>query len=154
MTDKKRKILIVISWLLVVICMGLIFALSHEEASQSSEKSSGIIAKISEIFSIELSQHFVRKSAHAFEYFTLCLLLNFSYGLTYRKFSPLLSIITAILYATTDEIHQFFILGRACQLRDVFVDSCGVLMAVLVCWAVVSLYKIKTDKREGKICQC
>ena len=29
------------------------------------------------------------------------------------------------LYAVTDEIHQYFVPGRACRLLDVTVDTCG-----------------------------
>lgn len=36
------------------------------------------------------------------------------------------------LYAVTDEIHQFFVPGRSCELRDIVIDSCGVLAGVLV----------------------
>jgi len=36
------------------------------------------------------------------------------------------------LYAVTDEIHQFFVPGRSCELRDIVIDSCGVLAGGLV----------------------
>ena len=36
------------------------------------------------------------------------------------------------LYAVTDEIHQSFVPGRSCELRDMGIDSCGVLAGVLV----------------------
>ena len=38
------------------------------------------------------------------------------------------------LYAVTDEIHQAFVPGRSCELRDVLIDSCGVLAGVLIIW--------------------
>ena len=34
-------------------------------------------------------------------------------------------------YAVTDEFHQSFVPGRSCELRDVVIDSCGVLTGVL-----------------------
>lgn len=36
-----------------------------------------------------------------------------------------------ILYAASDELHQYFVPGRACQLRDVVIDGLGVLIGVL-----------------------
>ena len=35
-------------------------------------------------------------------------------------------------YAVTDEFHQSFVPGRSCELRDVMIDSCGVLTGVLL----------------------
>ena len=36
------------------------------------------------------------------------------------------------VYAVTDEFHQSFVPGRSCELRDVMIDSCGVLTGVLL----------------------
>ena len=33
----------------------------------------------------------------------------------------------ALLYAFSDEIHQYFVLGRNCSIRDVLIDSIGVI---------------------------
>ena len=41
------------------------------------------------------------------------------------------------LYAMTDEIHQSFVPGRSCELRDMGIDSCGVLAGVLVVSLVI-----------------
>ena len=35
-------------------------------------------------------------------------------------------------YAVTDEIHQYFVPGRSCEVRDVVIDSCGVLVGALI----------------------
>ena len=35
-------------------------------------------------------------------------------------------------YAVTDEIHQHFVPGRSCELRDICIDSAGVLCGVLI----------------------
>lgn len=40
-----------------------------------------------------------------------------------------LTIILTILYAISDEFHQFFVPGRACTLFDVFIDTLGILCA-------------------------
>ena len=36
-------------------------------------------------------------------------------------------------YAVTDEIHQYFVPGRSCELRDMLIDACGVAAGVLLC---------------------
>lgn len=44
----------------------------------------------------------------------------------------LVSWIICTLYAGTDELHQYFVPGRACSLRDVCIDSAGALLGVLI----------------------
>lgn len=36
------------------------------------------------------------------------------------------------LYAVSDEVHQFFVPGRSCEVRDMVIDSCGVAAGVLI----------------------
>ncbi len=35
-----------------------------------------------------------------------------------------------IIYATSDEIHQYFVPGRACMIEDVFIDTLGVMLGI------------------------
>ena len=51
------------------------------------------------------------------------------------------------LYAVTDEIHQFYVPGRSCELRDIGIDSCGVLAGVLV----VSLLMRSKESRPSTV---
>ena len=85
----------------------------------------------------------MRKCAHAFEYFVLgILLLN-----VIRQFWPTmrekkwarywyLAVVGAFVYAVTDEVHQVFVSGRSCELRDIIIDtvaaSVGVGMVMLI----------------------
>lgn len=41
-----------------------------------------------------------------------------------------------ILYAVTDEIHQIFVEGRSCELRDLLIDAAGVLLGVVIVMVV------------------
>lgn len=36
------------------------------------------------------------------------------------------------MYATSDEIHQYFVPGRACMVEDVFIDTLGVILGILL----------------------
>lgn len=127
----------------------MIFSLSNQDAVQSNGTSSGVIQKLLEYFGIELSQNVVRKTAHALEYFGLCLLFYNAYYQTFRKVQPALSLISTALYACTDEIHQYFVLGRACMLRDVFIDTSGALSSILFC-SIVYLIIIKISKQRKR----
>lgn len=132
----RRAVVLTISWGCVLACAGIIFILSHETATQSAAKSSGVIAMLFARLGITLSSHFVRKAAHALEYLGLSLLLYNAYAQSFQAVQPTLTLLTAVLYAAGDEIHQYFVLGRACQMRDVFVDTVGAAVGVL-CGTVI-----------------
>lgn len=136
-----RAVLLFVSWACVLACAVTIFVLSHETAAESSGKSNGVIAMLFARFGIVVSSHFVRKLAHALEYFGLALLLYNAYGLSFRAVQPALSFLTAVLYAASDEMHQYFIFGRACQMRDVFVDALGAAASVLLCTVAYWLFQ-------------
>lgn len=38
------------------------------------------------------------------------------------------------VYAVSDEIHQYFVPGRSCEIRDMVLDSIGVAAGVLIMW--------------------
>ena len=127
--SRKAVVFLVLS----LIWMGVIFYFSAKPA-YSSEAESDIFVKI--FVSIGLDRFFdpdtlsfiVRKTAHAIEYTVLCLLLCPVFS---DRKSPLFSAFSvALLYACTDEIHQFFVYGRACRIFDICVDAVGCLIAI------------------------
>lgn len=123
-------------WLFVVIWMCLIFFLSHQPASESSELSQGITNIIFEVFEsitshleidMQFSHYLIRKSAHFFAYFVLGLLvMNALRPKQMNNFrSVLLTMVICIIYAISDEVHQLFIPGRSGEITDVIIDSIG-----------------------------
>jgi len=150
--SNKRKFLTAVAWLCVAACMVTIFVLSAQPADTSTESSDTCIKWIYDLFGIRLTSHFVRKTAHALEYFGLCLLLNFALGVTLLKFKPFTSFAVTVIYAATDEIHQLFVEGRACMLSDVLIDSCGAAVCVAILSVIYLIYKKYCYKR-GKVCQ-
>ena len=50
-----------------------------------------------------------------------------------------------VIYACSDEIHQLFIFGRSCELRDVLIDFIGSLLGVMIAY---KFYKRKNDCHE------
>jgi len=107
------------NWFLVFLWAGLIFFLSHQPDLNSG------LPKIWDFF--------LAKSAHILEYAILTFLLMRAlqeYQLSKRKVL-ILAIILALGYALTDEYHQSFILGRESTIRDIGIDSLGIL---LVAW--------------------
>lgn len=72
----------------------------------------------------------LRKMVHIAEYFIFTFLL-------YRAFSGSFNMnplrlfmypaVLALLYAVSDEIHQYFVVGRSCAAQDVLIDSIGII---------------------------
>lgn len=122
---------------------GMIFLFSSQEAEESSELSSGVLGFILgfvegwlgrsvEGFDQEFFHFLIRKGAHFSVYLVLGILL--AYPLKKRKVKNYgsISLLLSVLYAITDEIHQVFVPGRAGQIQDVMIDSCGALVGVVL----------------------
>jgi len=72
----------------------------------------------------------LRKMAHLTEYFILTFLLHraFSGSFNINAFRLFIyPVIFSLLYAISDEIHQYFILGRGCSAKDVLIDAIGII---------------------------
>ena len=138
---------------ITIALMMTIFNFSAQPAPKSQAISDGIVyhaivlfQKIVPTITFDTASFIVRKAAHFSEY----LLLGFFMCKTvcYLKFlrNPSLikpagfinicttSWILATIYAVSDEIHQSFVPGRSCELRDMCIDACGALLGVLIAW--------------------
>ena len=135
---------------LLVCWMAVIFMFSHAPADDSTEvshRAGRVIGSITmkdfedwstnkqELF-IEQIDHAVRKSAHFTEYMILGILWVAVLG-THKKGK---SWLLGTCYAVTDELHQYFIPGRSCQISDMMLDSAGVAAGVFVAAAAVVLF--------------
>jgi len=70
--------------------------------------------------------------AHAVEYAILSLLLFRALYTTKVKNAAVYAAIIAILYGVSDEIHQYFVPGRVCDLIDVLFNSIGAVAVQFV----------------------
>lgn len=131
-----RNLIIVIIWML------LIFIMSSFDATESANQSNFIVNIITDIFkieNIELLSFIIRKLAHFTEYLILGFLTINMLNKNDISKKYLISILICIIYATSDEIHQIFVPGRACQIRDILIDSIGSITGVY-------LYKLINTK--------
>lgn len=128
----------------------MIFCLSSQDATVSSQTSGSLIRTIAGIILPDFSklsapeqaeiiaslQFIVRKVAHfslyaALGVFAFCSVISYR---TLRFPTRVLSgALICLLYAVSDEIHQRFVPGRSCELRDVCIDFCGSLLAIVLC---------------------
>ena len=109
-------------WLPPVIWIGLIFFVSSQPGTAFPDL--GVLDLVA------------KKGAHILEYAVLYILLFRAFstlpwsGQTTRR-AYLLPALVTILYAMSDELHQTFVPSREGAIRDVCIDSFGVLMAYL-----------------------
>lgn len=122
-----------LSTVLVLIWASLIFLMSSFDATESANQSNfivNIIANILNINNISLLCLIIRKIAHFTEYLILGTLVINMFTKNNISKSYLLSIILCVIYATSDEIHQLFIPGRACQIKNILIDSVGSITGI------------------------
>ena len=141
-SEKRRQLLFGAA---AFLCMIMIFCLSGRPADLS-DNDSGFFTQIAvrvlypgyrgwdrarQMAILSATDKVVRKSAHFGEYFILCVLYYKTLSISVRK-ALAASAALAVLYAVSDELHQYFVPGRAAMAADVLIDSSGVLLAVLV----------------------
>lgn len=162
--NNHKNVWKIVSVLLVIVWMVMIFVMSNFPA-EVSDKQSGVVVELTKkIFNISAEQSelldnlttIVRKCGHAFEYFVLgALLLNML-----RQFWPAkrrgewarywyLAVVGASIYAVTDEVHQAFVPGRSCELRDIIIDTvaAGVGVGVVM---LIRRWRKAFSNREDK----
>ena len=116
--------------ILGIIMMGIIFLFSSYDATISSLQSQYITNFINKIIPIESSV--VRDLAHFGLFFMLELIVYIGMKICAVKRPELYSVIFVSMFAITDELHQYFVPGRSCQVHDVILDICGSLCALLI----------------------
>jgi VanZ family protein len=129
-------------WLPVLVWVGVIFLGSTDP--MSAEHTSRFIVPFLRWLKPNISAetlasiHFIlRKCAHVGEYAVLGLLLLRAATLTtnFRRSTPILyvSVLGVCLFvAATDEFHQTFVASRGASVRDIMIDSGGVILGLLI----------------------
>lgn len=110
-------------WLPPIIWMNLIFLLSSKTRIGVSE--------------VQIFNFIIFKTLHIIEYAILYLLLFRGFYLSTKKKPTsktyIMAFIIAVLYASSDEIHQTFIPTREGTIRDIFIDTIGIsFMYILI----------------------
>ena len=103
---------------------------------------------------LEHIEKIIRKLAH-FSIYTVVGLLMMSLMSTYKlKQSKRIwiSLIVGVLYASSDEIHQYFVPGRSARVFDVMIDSAGVCLGICIVIFVLWIARkvMERKKKENK----
>ena len=95
-----------------------------------------------------------RKMMHQAEYFILAMLVMILVNilLNYNRyiFSFILTLIACIAFAYFDEFHQTFVIGRTGQLKDVVVDTTGMIYAILIYTSYYYTYQNGRKREKNK----
>ena len=131
-----------ISFIVLILWMIIIFSFSSADANKSTGTSDKVITTMIEIkdkitdqetpisekeIIVKNSSFYVRKIAHITEYLILGFLM-FNLLKQYSVTNIYYAIGLSILYSCTDEFHQLFISGRSGSIRDILIDSIGILI--------------------------
>lgn len=131
-----------ISFIVLILWMIVIFSFSSADANKSTSTSDKVITTMIEIkdkitnnetsnnekeIIVKNSSFYIRKIAHITEYLILGFLM-FNLLKQYSVTNIYYAIGLSILYSCTDEFHQLFISGRSGNIRDVLIDSIGILI--------------------------
>ena len=129
--------------------MIIIFSLSNQPASDSTELSDGFISNtignVYKVFNKNISSdelndikvkytHPVRKMAH----FTIYMILGILVTLLVREYNVsfykclFISLLVCLLYSISDEVHQLFVSGRSGEIRDVLIDTSGSFIGIFI----------------------
>ena len=148
--SKGRKIYIALSAILLIAVLVTIFILSAQNGQESSSTSGWVVELLTAILGSVPSESTIRTLAHFCEYAGLGFIFaNFIFSIK-NKPAPIFSVLASSGYAVTDEIHQYFVPDRACQLSDWLVDTCGVVVGVTAfCILVFIVSKIQKTKQIG-----
>lgn len=146
--NKNKKM---ISWIILILWMGIIFFMSHQPGEVSSSQSD-LVLKIFKFIGVELNDYFgelatfiIRKAAHFSEYMIL-FLLAYNVSRYYKNKDVKLYLITFVfLYACSDEIHQYFVPGRSMAFKDVLIDTSGGVFAYII---ISFVERLKINKKK------
>ncbi len=133
----------------MAIVMIIIFIFSCMRGDDSSDTSGAILNALVKIMEgvshKDFSANFlgslhliIRKLAHVTEYTALGGCAGFftktiAPGLKSRS---IFALMISVLYAATDEIHQYFVPGRVGTWSDVLIDSIGIVLGILIYRAI------------------
>ena len=161
MEKKMIKLKRIMFGILIVLNCITIFCFSAQNSEKSSETSGVIVESVVTTISNvnknvkkesirDTVTFVVRKCAH-FSIYTLLgiFLMNFAntFNISTRR-KLLICVLFGILYASSDEFHQSFVGGRSPEVRDVCIDSCGVLFGNFL---VIITGKIISSLKKPKI---
>ena len=146
--EQTKQIRRGVSWALCLVCMALIFYFSSRTAAQSMEQSGNVLLALEKILGQTLTSFAVRKGAHFTEYAGLGFLFANALYQSGKKHWGIWAAGLTSLYAITDEVHQLFVEGRACQFTDWLLDTAGGIAGAALFLALLLLLRLIAERTK------
>lgn len=158
----NKSIKRIIFGILIIINCAIIFKFSSQNSEKSTQTSGFVVNIVVNIISninknakeenlTDNVTFIVRKCAH-FSIYTLLGIWLMNFSNTFKNMSTkkkiLICILFGILYASSDEFHQSFVSGRSPEIRDVCIDTCGVLFGNIL---VILVGRIMLAYKNAKV---
>ena len=159
----KKTYLKNIFMIISIIIMLIIFYFSNQQAVDSQNTSDGFltiifkvfypkfnsISKAAQIILLENFSTFIRKLAHFLIFSSLGFSLigssHFNYKIKY-KYKDVFYILFGLFYAIFDEVHQYFVPGRAMKIIDILIDFSGIIFGAIIFYLIIIIKnKIKRN---------
>ena len=159
-TSKGRIKIILKGSALVLWCV-VIFMFSANNADESNKQSNAVFNTVIEFVNPvydsldttaqaeykDTATFIIRKLAHFSEYALLGILAFINLAMVKKLvYRGLFAAVFSCIYASSDEIHQLFVPGRAGQVRDVLIDTSGAVAGILL---AILIRKIWLHSRGG-----
>ena len=159
---KKYIIFVLIALLLVLATAAMIFFFSSQNGEESTETSRGLTTFLLRLVNPDYDsmstkeqinyakdvERVIRKLAHFTEFFMLGFFLELYLDMRKYKLAPILSLILGVQYACIDEWHQSFVGARGPGIKDVFIDSAGVIAGIAIMFLIRYFYKKRRLKNK------
>lgn len=152
--------------MLLAITFIVIFNFSNEDSIKSGNTSKKItneitknidsiqkLDKVEKTKELDRIESIIRKIAH-FSLYTLVGILLMAICSTYNLneiIRIIISLLSGIVYAISDEIHQMFIAGRTAKPTDVFIDTLGVILGIVITMLILKITSNRNKKEKSKI---
>ena len=142
--------------------MALIFYFSGQPAADSYKLSETVTETVqTDGISFLLPLWFDAENFHAnlrkWAHVAIFAALGAGMALTVHNWLPRLTLrrqgmqaaVLCVLYAASDELHQYFVPGRSCEVRDVALDVLGALAGILLLAAANRIFHSLKTKLQG-----
>ena len=151
---KRQKAFLIIDILLLIITLAFIWLSSLESASESAEKSEGLLIAIAPILELFLSadrinEHMIRKLAHFIEFALLGgeLILLCVIDRRTRPQQVINCLSASLAVAVIDEALQL-LSDRGPQITDVLLDFSGAVFGILFVLLIYVLVRMKKHRKQ------
>lgn len=162
-----KKIITGIAAALIVLTAAAIFIFSSQDGAESADLSTRVTRIISgfifrdfgemshdeQRFIVSELEPFIRKLAHFTEYALLgaaVYALLLAAGPRFIRRKGLASLTAAAVFASADELNQYFVPERSGNIADVLIDTCGAAVGIVIVSVIVIIVKYVRERISEK----